>query len=118
MDKSTFLLVLGFLLLVIGVQFLIKNESVLEHLMAFLDSIRDSGLTGWIILVTLSVAMNLAAIPMSIFDLSVGYIYPVPIAFATLFFIRFLSATGSFIIATSLCKDCAARTFAGKGGTF
>lgn len=51
---------------------------------------------------------------MSLFDLSVGYIYPIPYAFLTLFLVRFLSATGSYVIAKFICKEYARRTFVKK----
>ena len=65
-------------------------------------------------LVFLSVSMNLLAIPMSLFDLSVGYIYPIPYAFLTLILVRFLSAAGSFVIAKYMCAECAKNTFIKK----
>ena len=40
---------------------------------------------------------------MSLFDISVGYIYPIKYAFVTLYLIRFLSAAGSYVIAKYLC---------------
>ncbi len=111
MDKKHITLIALFLSFILGVTLLLKNESVVNYLMDFLDTIRDSGLKGWLLLVFLTVAMNLAAIPMSIFDLSVGYIYPIPYAFLTLIFVRMLSATGCFLIANYICKERAYRTF-------
>ena len=103
-----------FISLLIGLTFLLRNESVLLKLIDFLDYIRDSGFIGWLVLVFLSVSMNLLAIPMSLFDLSVGYIYPIPYAFLTLILVRFLSAAGSFVIAKYMCAECAKNTFIKK----
>lgn len=107
-------IVILFVSLLLALSLLLKNESVLLRLIDFLDYIRESGPIGWAILVFLSVSMNILAIPMSLFDLSVGYIYPIPYAFMTLFLIRFLSAAASFVIAKYMCRECAKRTFIKK----